>query len=124
MAFPLKKGAQGAEVEQLQTLLSSRGYPVAASSIFDAPTHNAVRAFQSQNLDQHGQPLVVDGQVGALTWWSLNHRKPIIAVPSAVDYTKMPAASAGGSALGRAALRAAIGQPRSPVPHGCNRPTR
>lgn len=110
MAFLLAKGDQRAEVVELQTLLTACGYPVAASGSFDTPTYNAVRAFQAQNLDQHGQPLVVDGKVGELSWWSLNHPKPVITPPSAVDYTEMPADSAGGSKIGRAALRAAIGE--------------
>jgi len=75
---------------------------------FDSSTFQAVRAFQSQNLDQHGQPLVVDGIVGPLTWWSLTHPKPFIVVPSAVDYQLHPSTAQGGSALGRAALAAAI----------------
>jgi hypothetical protein len=54
--------------------------------VFDTRTYQAVRAYQSQNLDQLGQPLVVDGKVGDLTWWSLNHPKPDIATPSAIDY--------------------------------------
>ena len=106
MSFLLVKGDHGAQVAQLQTLLSSRGYVTAASGTFDTPTCNAVRAFQAQNLDQHGLPLVVDGKVGGLTWWSLNHPKPVIVTPSAIDYATMPAA--GGSASGRAALQAAI----------------
>lgn len=104
----LKKNSQGDEVVTLQRLLTRRGYPVADSGLFDMATDRAVRTFQSQNLDQHGQPLVVDGKVGDLTWWSLNRPKPLILAPSAVDYTKMPAEAKGGSRLGRAALETAI----------------
>lgn len=106
----LSKGAQGADVARLQDLLVSRGHALAASGRFDTQTVNAVRAFQAQNLDQHGQPLVVDGRVGPLTWWSLTHAKPVIATPSAVDYARMPPETAGGSARGRAALQAGIGE--------------
>jgi len=109
-AFLLKRGDVGEQVVRLQSVLALRGYPVAASGSFDTPTYNAVRAFQAQNLDQHGQPLVVDGKVGELSWWSLNHPKPLIITPSAVDFTKPPPESAGGSPTGRAALRAAIGE--------------
>ena len=83
----LRKGDHGPPVRQLQQRLAQRGYAVADSGSFDAATWRAVRAFQAQNLDQHGQP------------------------PSAVDYTAMPAD--GGSARGRAALAAAIGELKS-----------
>jgi hypothetical protein len=106
----LKKGDHGPEVSELQRLLTQRGYPVAGDGEFDARTYQAVRAFQSQNLDQHGQPLVVDGRVGPLTSWSLQHPKPDLAPASAVDYGLMPPAEAGGSAGGCAALEAAIGE--------------
>ena len=113
MIFPLKKGDQGPKVVELQKLLTQQGYPVEAIGIFGPKTYNAVRAFQSQNLDQHGQPLVVDGKAGPLTWWSLTHPKPVIIPPSAVDYTTLPPPEAGGSTLGRAALAAAIGELRA-----------
>lgn len=107
----LRKGDHGPPVRQLQQRLAQRGYAVADSGSFDAATWRAVRAFQAQNLDQHGQPLVVDGTAGPLTQWSLEHPKPLIDTPSAVDYTAMPAD--GGSARGRAALAAAIGELKS-----------
>lgn len=90
-----------------------RGYPVAVDGDFGTATYQAVCAFQSQNLDQHGQPLVVDGQVGPLTWWSLTHPKPDLQPVTAVEYAEMPPASAGGSAIGRAALEAAVGELRA-----------
>lgn len=104
----LKTGASGPKVRTLQNLLAQRGLPVEASAVFDAATVRAVKAFQTQNLDQHGQPLVIDGKVGPLTWWSLNNPKPDITTPSAVDYARLPAS--GGSPTGRAALKAAIGE--------------
>lgn len=106
----LRKGDRGSEVRTLQQLLAQRGYPVAADGEFGAQTSRAVRAFQAQNLDQHGQPLVVDGKVGPLTWWSLNHPKPDITTPSAIDFLQLPSADKGGSTVGRAALAAAIGE--------------
>ncbi|HEX7732526.1 MAG TPA: peptidoglycan-binding domain-containing protein, partial [Rhodanobacter sp.] len=104
----LRKGDQGPQVTQLQQLLVQRGYAAPASGSFDTRTRQAVRAFQAQNLDQHGQPLVVDGVAGPLTWWSLKNPKPTVATPTAVDYAALPAS--GGSARGRAALAAAIGE--------------
>jgi hypothetical protein len=110
MTFPLQKGTQGTEVAELQRLLVQRGYSVAVNGNYDNETYRAVRAFQTQNLDQHGQPLVVDGIAGQLTWWSLTHPKPVIIPPSAVDYETLPPPEAGGSSLGKAALAVAIGE--------------
>ena len=103
MARLLKKGDQGPEIKQVQTLLMQKGYLTneEINGVFDNETYRAVRLFQSQNLDQNGQPLTVDGKVGELTWWSLHHPKPIIQTPSAVDFLQMPAASMGGSQRGR-----------------------
>lgn len=106
----LKKGDQGKNVTDLQKRLVQRGYPVDISGVFDTRTYQAVRAFQSQNMDQLAQPLVVDGKVGDLTWWSLTHPKPDIATPSAINFLKLPSADKGGSAIGRAALAAAISE--------------
>jgi putative peptidoglycan binding protein/CHAP domain-containing protein len=110
MSDPLKLGASGPAVRELQQLLNVRGYPCAQTGEFGTPTRNAVRAFQSQNLDQNGQPLVVDGKVGPLTDWSLRNPKPVIAVPAAVDYKTMPPDGLGGSPVGRRGLQAAIGE--------------
>ena len=112
MAKLLKKGDQGAEVQEVQTLLMEKGYLIneEISGVFDNETLRAVRLFQAQNLDQHGQPLTVDGKIGELTWFSLHNPKPIIQPHSAVDFMQMPPASLGGSARGRAALAVAIGE--------------
>lgn len=108
MAELLKKGSSGAAVRELQKLLVKRGYAVDIDGRFGPQTYRAVRAFQSQNLDQHGQPLTIDGVAGPITWWSLSHPKPLIEKPSAVDYGTMPPKSLGGSRAGRAALAMAI----------------
>jgi hypothetical protein len=105
----LKKGDQGSEVGELQRLLRKRGYQVAVDGDFGRKTWEAVRAFQSQHLDAHGQPLVVDGKVGPVTWWALTNPKPQAAeIP--VDFGKMPSAAAGGSGQGRKALSIAISE--------------
>ena len=108
----LQKGDTGKEVRQLQTLLVKLGYlPKNGVDVdYGNQTMNAVRTFQARNMDQHGQPLVVDGKVGPLTWWSLTHPKPNIETVSAVDFTKLPATALGGSAYGRAALKNAIAE--------------
>ena len=76
MPVSLRKGDQGPDVTQLQQLLVQRGYPVAVNGDFDSGTYQAVRAFQSQNLDQHGQPLVVDGKVNRDAAWYYPEPKP------------------------------------------------
>ena len=114
MAILLRKGDRGPQVREMQRLLVEKGFLTdeEVSGTFDQETYRAVRTFQSQNLDENGQPLVVDGKVGELTWWSLHHPKPSLTPPSAVDFTVMPPASAGGSVSGRAALAAAIDELR------------
>lgn len=108
MPATLKQGDKSPDVIELQKLLVEKGYSIGIDGDFGSETYRAVRSFQSQNLDQHGQPLVVDGKVGQLTWWSLTNPKPVIITPSAVDYRMLPPPEAGGSAMGRAALEAAI----------------
>lgn len=110
MARLLKKGDQTPEVKEVQTLLMEKGYLTdeEINGVLDNETWRAVRLFQSQNLDQNGHPLVVDGKVGELTWWSLHHPKPIIQTHSAINFLQMSRVSMGGSASGRAALAKAI----------------
>jgi len=104
----LREGDTGSDVEALQRKLVERGYPVGVDGDFSANTSAAVRAFQSQNLDSNGAPLVFDGTVGPLTWWSLRNSKPFAQTIASVDFTRLPEASFGGSALGRATLQVAI----------------
>jgi hypothetical protein len=110
MKLPIVKGLRGEDVRLIQTLLNQRGYPVDVDGKFGAQTYNAVRAFQSENLDKHGQPLVIDGIVGPITWWSLNHPRPDIPTFSAIDFTRLPPQEMKGSKTGWAALSAAVGE--------------
>jgi len=110
MNFPLKTGDSGADVSALQKQLTLRGFSVDATGVFDAATYDMLRVFQAENMDQNGQPLVVDGTVGALTWWSLTNPKPSKPNIAAIDFTLVPPQEAGGSAIGRAALTTAIGE--------------
>lgn len=105
----LTKGSQGSAVTELKNQLKKWGYNLTTTALFDTSTYNAVRHFQASHVDEHGQPLVVDGKVGELTLWALrNPRKEV--ENTEIDYIQMPADSFGGSTLGRAALQAAINE--------------
>lgn len=64
----LRKGAKGAEVRTLQTLLKGFGYNLGSYGVdgdFGSATEAAVKEYQR---DQH---IVIDGIVGADTWYKL-----------------------------------------------------
>jgi peptidoglycan hydrolase-like protein with peptidoglycan-binding domain len=105
----LKKGSQGAEVLELQNILRELDYNIPPTSVFDSATYKAVRNFQSSHLDKHNVPLSIDGQVGDLTWWALQHPRSIVTA-GAIDFTLMPAGSLGGTAISRDALQFAINE--------------
>tara|TARA_R110002072_G_scaffold26966_23_gene88490 strand:- start:1355 stop:2551 length:1197 start_codon:yes stop_codon:yes gene_type:complete len=105
----LKKGMRGPDVENLQGILKSLGYPVGAKDgIFGRLLHSAVVAFQSENN------LVPDGKVGELTWEAIGNAQPrpprehteatlrragsttIKGADTAEKQTKVAAASVGG----------------------------
>jgi hypothetical protein len=111
MSHPvLKAGASGAVVRELTRRLVERGYLPRAGAEFDAEVRSAVLGFQARHVDPRGRPLVVDGVVGPLTWWALEHpRNPaVLNEPVSGDLTRLPAH--GGSARGRAALRVALAE--------------
>jgi peptidoglycan hydrolase-like protein with peptidoglycan-binding domain len=110
MSKIFKKGDQGKEVKVIQTRLMEKGFITneEINGIFNHETYLAVRAFQAQNLDRHGDPLTVDGKVGELTWWSLHNPKPDLQLNNIDVYKEMPSLELGGTKAGRAALQAAI----------------
>jgi hypothetical protein len=58
-----------ANVRAIQKRLSELGCgPVEVDGIFGAETMEAIELFQVRSIDTHGQPLVVDGRVGPMTW--------------------------------------------------------
>jgi hypothetical protein len=62
----------GAVVQAIAEKLKARGIVVnSMPGVFDAGFASAVRLFQSLNRDVTGKPLVVDGEVGPMTWGSL-----------------------------------------------------
>ncbi len=109
----IRSGDTGKAVSDLQRRLALLRYdPGPVDGVFGRRTHSAVKAFQAQNVGPNGRPLVVDGQVGPLTAWALEHGKLIAPVPL-FPYGEEPPESFGGSAVGRAALAAAITELRA-----------
>ncbi|MDX1909691.1 MAG: CHAP domain-containing protein [Bacteroidia bacterium] len=105
----LKKNDTGPEVIRLQELLNLAGFKLSVDGDFGPQTYAAVRAFQTQHTDQHGEPLVIDGRVGPLTWYALKHPE----LPQIIDLGVMPGTSLGGSVLGRAGLAMAVQELRA-----------
>jgi hypothetical protein len=105
----LKKGSQGASVTELQNVLRELDYNIAVTGVFDSATVNAVKDFQARHLDKHNAPLVVDGSVGDLTMWALQHPRGKVTVGD-IDFSIMPDAGLGGNAVGRGALQFAISE--------------
>ncbi len=101
----LRLGDIGEAVKMLQTSLNEFAYGLVVDGFFGRMTHSAVIDFQSANVDKYGEPLVVDGVVGPLTWWRLRH--PNESRTSTI-YTSLPSMRFGGSDLGRNALQVAI----------------
>ena len=62
----LRRGSFGPEVERLQRLLNSAGYPLTIDGDFGPATDLAVRQFQGD------RGLVADGIVGQMTWAALD----------------------------------------------------
>jgi hypothetical protein len=59
-------------VTAIAVALAGRGYPsTSPPGVFDGAFKSLVKTFQSQNVDQAGQPLEVDGEVGSMTWGAL-----------------------------------------------------
>lgn len=70
----LKRGHEGASVEQVQHALNEQlelDHSLAVDGIFGRGTESAVRAFQQRAIGPDGRPLQVDGVVGPLTRWAL-----------------------------------------------------
>ncbi len=76
MTFPISGSSDMSDIQQLQQALANRGFDVAVDGLLGPQTIAAVKAFQSQNIDQNGRPLTVDGIVGPATWASLTALAP------------------------------------------------
>lgn len=107
----LKKGSKGQDVTLAQRALLAAGYEAPQNGAFDNETVKWVKAFQAARVDRDGAPLEVDGVLGDLTRWALENPRPQAApVLLTVDYGAMPGVELGGTAVGRGALWAAIGE--------------
>ncbi|BBK32839.1 putative peptidoglycan binding protein [Stella humosa] len=108
----LKRGSTGPAVAALAGKLAQLGYHGGAiTETFDDALARAVKAFQMQNADSAGRPLVVDGVVGPVTAWAIEQRlgnTAPAAAPPAPPGLAMPAT--GGSATARGALKAALAE--------------
>lgn len=104
----LRFGDDGPHVLELTRLLTERGHLEQVGPRFDRVVRRAVKEFQARHVDSRGRPLAVDGLVGPLTWWALRHpdNTALLGTSEPVE-TTLPE---GGSAAGRAALRAAIAE--------------
>ena len=72
--LPLKTGATGDKVTQLQQGLANSGFQVAASGTYDAATFDAVKQYQS------AFGLSVDGIAGPQTWGRITNVESFIAI--------------------------------------------
>jgi len=105
-----KKNDTGEAVRELTQILVERGHLKEPSNIFDLTLKHAVEEFQARHVDERGRPLVVDGIVGPMTWWALEHpdNTNILSQPVADPLTQMP--PVGGSPRGRSALEVALSE--------------
>lgn len=65
-----------ASVRRVQTRLLKLGFPANVTGLFDKATESIVKAMQASRFDTLGQPLVVDGKVGPITWAALFPASP------------------------------------------------
>ena len=106
----MRFGDTGPGVSKLGRDLKQLGYFLGSpANTFDDALRRAVRAFQMQNVDSQGRPLVVDGVVGPVTEWAIANRLGQTTTPASAA-ASAPNVPAGGSATARAALAVAIAE--------------
>ncbi|WP_255991571.1 peptidoglycan-binding domain-containing protein [Chitinolyticbacter albus] len=75
--------------KQLNAMLALGNQPALkldpSNPTFGPSTKQAVMQFQSRHVDNHGAPLKVDGQIGALTWEALFGQASVSASSTAGD---------------------------------------
>jgi hypothetical protein len=98
-------------VKAVQIALNAHGCgPLAESGVFEAKTEAAVKLFQARFTDVDGLPLVVDGEVGSITW-------PVLFGEGTVPTKDVPSSALLAAALDTA--RSQIGVMEKPP--GSNR---
>jgi len=96
----VRKGEENSKVvKEVQKMLNANGCgPIDVDGDFGNQTFNAVKLFQSRFTDQNGNPLVIDGKIGPLTWATL------------FGITNVPISEPPKSDLIRSILQIAFGQ--------------
>ena len=81
----IKKGDQDeTTVRRIQRRLNARGCgPIDPDGVFGVETERAVKLFQARFPDVDGQPLVVDGKIGSITWAALFGEESVPATDTA-----------------------------------------
>lgn len=70
----LKIGSYGDDVKEVQRLLKEQGYYIGQiDSDFGPKTESSLQEFQGGHINERGQALEVDGEVGKDTWWALKN---------------------------------------------------
>ena len=79
----IEKGEKNKEIiEFIQTKLNERGFGnLIIDGDFGNLTESAVKLFQSQTRDSQGNPLVIDGKLGPISWDALFVNSGIIPQP-------------------------------------------
>lgn len=70
------------------------------TGVYAAKTKNAIKLFQATHMDQFGNPLEVDGQVGSLTWAALFGTDTIVVTDTAPNQLLTEAVNVAISQLG------------------------
>jgi len=72
----LKLGATGLDVRTMQAILIQQGFgfgQLVVNGRFDEITEDAVSYFQMTHVNEQGEALDIDGEVGDDTWWALEN---------------------------------------------------
>ncbi|KXK57918.1 MAG: putative peptidoglycan binding domain protein [Chlorobi bacterium OLB7] len=98
----IKKGEKdGKIVRAIQKELNARGCgPLEVDGDFGPKTLAAVKLFQTRFTDQNGNPLVADGEVGAVTWAALFGQEKVPVVETNKSPLATAAIAAAKSQLG------------------------
>jgi hypothetical protein len=115
-SFPgvvVRKGSTDAGlVTRIQQALRGKGYGPFNPGVFDEEMAAVVRLFQAQNADADGHALVVDAEVGLLTWTALFGITPA-AIGVDASALMLQAVAVAGSQVGQ--MEVPVGSNRGPM---------